>query len=179
MIVWRRLFRRLSGLIVLGAVALAGCSGLGDKAGGARKAAPMVLTLVNTRGGAEFDKFVEEGRQGKIRFVTASPADVDRLRAAFGPVYSWLRQEPQTKSFLRQISSMRAGETSAAPAETPSCATAMGTEAAPAAVRTPVDGVYRMTTTRADLAGIAPDDEGIPQSHGAWDVCLRPRQVRP
>jgi TRAP-type C4-dicarboxylate transport system substrate-binding protein len=78
------------------------------------------------------DQIVPAVCQAGAHLANASDADLAALRQAFGPVYSRLEQDPQTKSFIEQIRSLKqslpvnppltipAG--CAAPASTPSVA---------------------------------------------------------
>lgn len=97
----------------------------------------------------------KEGRtllcgRGKVRFVTATPAQLAQLRRAFEPVYAWLRRDAAAASALSRIETMRSGLEGAVAKEAPSC---------PKAVRSPkstaasaMDGIWRTTVKKSDLA---------------------------
>jgi len=105
-------------------------------------------------------------RRGSIRFITASAGQIDGLRRALGPVYAWLREDPQTRSYLDRIRALRAGLESAAAQEAPSCPiTSPGVAAG--RQRTALDGVYRVSTTLTELAVIDRGDD-IPANYGDW-----------
>lgn len=90
-------------------------------------------------------------RRGKTRFLSATPAQVAQLRSAFAPVYARLRSDTATATALVRIDAMRASVKDAASTETPSCQAAPGGSGQPIA-RTPLDGVWTTTFSRAELA---------------------------
>jgi hypothetical protein len=89
-----------------------------------------------------------------VKLVTATAADLSRLRAAVAPVYADLEQEPETRSFIESITQMRARLPG--PAEPPTCSTA----ARPSAGVIP-NGSYAVTITRDDArrGGLSPEDD--------------------
>jgi hypothetical protein len=97
-----------------------------------------------------------------LRFLTASPADLAALRRGVQPVYGQLERDPQTRLYIRQIEAMRKG----IPAEAvPGCAHI----ARLAGVAGPLDGVWRFTTTAADLrAAGAPQSDIVPENYGTY-----------
>ncbi len=81
-----------------------------------------------------------------MRVVEATSADQDALAAAVEPVYAELETNPLTKAFLDEIRALKAQTDE--PADSFECADdATPTVAAP----TPIDGVYRSSTTVEEL----------------------------
>jgi TRAP-type transport system periplasmic protein len=106
-------------------------------------------------------------RRGRLRFLTASPADLAALRRTVQPVYAQLERDPQTRGYIRQIEAMRQG----IPAEpAPGCAPT----ARPAGTAGPLDGVYRFTDTAAESAAASGENPGgaVPENYGAWTLVL-------
>src|SRR4029450_13260230 len=68
-----------------------------------------------------------EGRQGAgglcgrgaLDLVTATPAEIVRLRAAVRPVYVELERDPETRSFIRAIEAMKRRPFAAEPSRCP------------------------------------------------------------
>ena len=81
---------------------------------------------------------------GGVRFLTASPADLAALRRAVQPVYGQLERDPPTRRYVQQIEAMAQKELPPEPA--PGC----GHTARPGKAG-PLNGVWRFTTTPADL----------------------------
>jgi TRAP-type C4-dicarboxylate transport system substrate-binding protein len=88
-------------------------------------------------------------RRGKLQFVTASPAQVQQFHDAFAPVYTWLRQDTKTRSHLERIQSLRAQLPAASTSNIPSC---VGSEPPAATAASKLDGIYRTSFTKAELA---------------------------
>lgn len=115
-----------------------------------RKAAnAAVQSTAELQRNAETEAAAVLCRRGKLQFVTASAAQIQQLRAAFEPVYSWLRQDAKTRSNLEWIQELRAQLPAAStdkvltcPAVGPSVGTAAST----------LDGVYETSFTKAELA---------------------------
>jgi TRAP-type C4-dicarboxylate transport system substrate-binding protein len=105
-------------------------------------------------------------RRGLLRFLTASPADLAALRRAVQPVYDQLRQDPQTRRYIRQIEAMRKG----IPAErAPGCGHAKRL----AGKASPLDGVWRFTSTPADLrAAGTPQGDIVPENYGTYTFVI-------
>lgn len=118
-------------------------------------------------------------RRGKADLIAATPAQLQQLRAAFGPVYTWLRTNPQTSRFMDRIAALRS-EVTAYPQEALTCAkqpraTAAATPApAPPPTATdhvrskptPFDGTYRLVTTHRD--GLTTDPNVVPANWGSY-----------
>lgn len=102
----------------------------------------------------------------RLEFQTASPHDLAALRTAVQPVYDTLAREPQTRKFLAAIATIGKG----VPAESaPQCRPTGQTDGQAAGGSSPLDGVYRVTTTPKDLraAGAAAGDV-LPENYGTW-----------
>ena len=93
-----------------------------------------------------------------LTFGTASDADVAQLQAAFEPVYTDLESDPETKSYLDSITSLK--EEVAASAESPGCAASDPGRSASAGIP---DGMYETTITREDYAarGVEGESTGV------------------
>jgi TRAP-type transport system periplasmic protein len=101
-----------------------------------------------------------------LEFQTASPHDLAALRTAVQPVYDTLARDPQTSKFLTAIAAIGKG----LPAESaPQCRPAGNSDGQAAGGSSPLDGVYRVTTTAEDLraAGV-PAGDVIPENYGRW-----------
>jgi TRAP-type C4-dicarboxylate transport system substrate-binding protein len=101
-----------------------------------------------------------------LEFQTASPHDLAALRTAVQPVYDTLAREPQTRKFLAAIAAIGKG----VPAESaPPCRATGQTDGQAAGGSSPLDGVYRVTTTAKDLraAGAVAGDV-LPENYGTW-----------
>jgi len=102
-------------------------------------------------------------RRGRMAFVRADPEQLAALRTAVRPVYHRLERSAQTRRVIRAIERMKTG---VAPEPGPRCEGASGLTARG---RTPVDGVYEVTTTAADLhRARAPARDVIPENYGKW-----------
>jgi hypothetical protein len=105
-------------------------------------------------------------RSRRLRFVTASPADLIALRRAVQPVYVQLARDPATRRQIAQIEAMLA-RIPAGPA--PHCPQqpVSGTAASQ------LDGVWRFTVTQAEMvAAGAQLSEMIPGNYGVWTVAI-------
>jgi TRAP-type transport system periplasmic protein len=85
-----------------------------------------------------------------LRFVRASGRDLAGLRRAVQPVYAQLERNPETRSFLRRIQAMK--RAIAAPPDDPACAPSTSATGAADQQATALDGVYRTSFTRKELA---------------------------
>jgi TRAP-type C4-dicarboxylate transport system substrate-binding protein len=68
-----------------------------------QQAAAISVSLVAGPDGSYIKKACAMG----ARFVTATPADLAALRAAFSPVYQNLEHDPQTSALIRQIQALK------------------------------------------------------------------------
>lgn len=119
-----------------------------------------------TRVQLDTEVFAAMCRRGKAQLITATAAQLEQLRAAFAPVYTWLRQDSATSHFLDEIAALRVGVTPY-PQEVPSCAGIPPTNAAPSVV-TPIDGVYQMTVTPAEVRHAGSPDLPSPENYGTY-----------
>jgi TRAP-type C4-dicarboxylate transport system substrate-binding protein len=85
-----------------------------------------------------------------LRFVRASDRDLAGLRRAVQPVYAQLERNPETRSFLRRIRAMK--RAIAAPPDAPACSPSKAAPATASQQATALDGVYRTSFTREELA---------------------------
>ena len=98
----------------------------------------------------------------------ASPRDLDALHAAVRPVYAMLARHRQTRDFIVAIRRLRNPREETQP---PACARRPTTSAA---ASTPLDGVYRMSVSRAALAkhdGVPPS-EATPENYGDFTLVV-------
>jgi hypothetical protein len=79
-----------------------------------------------------------------------SGRDLAGLRRAVQPVYAQLERNPETRSFLRRIQAMK--RAIAAPPDDPACAPSASATGAADQQATALDGVYRTSFTRKELA---------------------------
>jgi TRAP-type transport system periplasmic protein len=107
----------------------------------------------------------------KPTFLTASKGDLAALRRAVRPVYDSLERDAVTKNAIEQIRTMRSG--AASTTEAPRCPNATSTMN-PARKATPIDGVYRMTTTQKEVAEVSGQDPGgdLSENYGRWNFVL-------
>jgi hypothetical protein len=125
-------------------------------------AAALRPAIARLRGEAKDDAGIL-CRRGRTAFVEADRAQLAALREAVRPVYARLAQNAQSQRFIRAIEVMKKG---VAPEAPPRCAVA---SASAARGRTPIDGVYEVTTTASDLRAIgAPSIDVIPENYGKW-----------
>jgi TRAP-type C4-dicarboxylate transport system substrate-binding protein len=101
----------------------------------------------------------------KLRFVTASPADIAALRRAVRPVYVQLERDPQTRHFIAEIRALRA-RIGAPTADVPSCQTSASARAP--GRTTPLDGSYALTVAPHDL----PASQRLSDAYGSWQIVL-------
>jgi len=107
----------------------------------------------------------------KPTFLTASESDLAALRRAVRPVYDRLERDTVTKSAIEQIRAMRSGASSTT--EAPRCPNSTSTPS-PARTATPIDGVYRMTTTRKESVKFSGEDPGggLSENYGRFKFVL-------
>jgi TRAP-type C4-dicarboxylate transport system substrate-binding protein len=106
-------------------------------------------------------------RRGLPHFLAASPADLAALRRAVQPVYDQLQRDPQTRDYIRQIEAMRKG---IPPEPAPRC----GHTARLSVTAGPLDGVWQVTDTAAELRTTSGTAQGdvVPENYGAWTLVL-------
>jgi TRAP-type C4-dicarboxylate transport system substrate-binding protein len=106
--------------------------------------------------------------QRGLRFVRASTQELAALRRAVQPVYDRLERDAETRSMVQQILTMKHKTRAAATPHAPVCSPSDAAAAQANQQETPLDGVYRTSFTREELAS-SPllTDEGEVQS-GNW-----------
>jgi TRAP-type transport system periplasmic protein len=105
-----------------------------------------------------------------VRFVTAVTAELAALRRAVQPVYDRLERDAQTKAAINDIQAMRSD--AGAMVDAPACSNPGSPQRATREV-TPIDGVYRMHTTPADLRAVgATEGEVVPENYGSTEMVL-------
>jgi TRAP-type C4-dicarboxylate transport system substrate-binding protein len=104
----------------------------------------------------------------RLVFRSASAAQLRALRAATSPVTRGLRHDPATRDVAREIAAMRA---EVEPEPAPSCGGVQGKRANRRSTR--VDGLWRMDSTAAELARVAPEDADLPENWGRQTFALR------
>jgi TRAP-type C4-dicarboxylate transport system substrate-binding protein len=117
------------------------------------------------------------------RFADASHADLASLQNAFAPVYAQVEQDPQTRQFIAEISRLKqqtppgpalaipVGCTGAAPGLAPGNGSpGAGSKATQV---TPLDGVWEVSYTSAELAAAHADpSEVVPENYGSFTLTL-------
>jgi TRAP-type C4-dicarboxylate transport system substrate-binding protein len=92
-----------------------------------------------------------ECRRG-FRFVQASDQDLAALRRAVQPVYDQLERDAETKSLLQRILAMKHETRAASTPDNPPCSPSSAAAGGVAQKVTALDGVYRTSFTREQLA---------------------------
>jgi TRAP-type C4-dicarboxylate transport system substrate-binding protein len=136
--------------------------------GAARAALPATQSLVE-KGDAEGARILCVRR---VKFLTAGDADLAALRRAVQPVYDRLERRAPTKAAIARIRSLRVdGEAG----DAPRCAASDAAQPAAsgqtqAGKRTPLDGVYRLTTTREESAESSGEsvEETVSENYGQF-----------
>ena len=123
-------------------------------------AAAVPAQTRGTRTGERTEGIEQLCRGGRVRFLTASPADIAALRRAVQPVYDQLERDPQTRRFIEQIAAMRR---EVAPEPTPGCARSVPHVSAAGRL----DGVYRFVVTAAQAPSGTP-----PENYGAFTFLI-------
>jgi TRAP-type C4-dicarboxylate transport system substrate-binding protein len=93
----------------------------------------------------------KECRRG-FPFVQASNQDLAALRRAVQPVYDQLERDAETKSLLQRILAMKHEARAAATPDNPRCSPSSAAAGGVAQKVTALDGVYRTSFTREELA---------------------------
>ena len=101
--------------------------------------------------------------RGEVALRTATNSQLAALRAATAALSDDLEREPETRAAVREIAAMRA-EVEAEPA--PTCTSGAAEQAEDGA--TPVDGLWRMTSTENEYAEIAPPGDVVPENWGEF-----------
>jgi hypothetical protein len=90
--------------------------------------------------------------QRGLRFVRATDRDLAGLRRAVQPVYDQLGRNPQTRTLLQRIQVMKQTASATAIPDSPGCSPSTSALAAANQQATLLDGVYRTSFTREELA---------------------------
>jgi TRAP-type C4-dicarboxylate transport system substrate-binding protein len=93
----------------------------------------------------------------------ASPAQLQALGEATGEIRRDIERDPSTRAVVRQIEALKA---EVEPEGPPGCATAAPDR--PGGRATPVDGLWRMDSTRDQYAAIAPPSDVVPENWGEF-----------
>jgi TRAP-type C4-dicarboxylate transport system substrate-binding protein len=118
------------------------------------------------------------------RFADASRADLAALQNTFAPVYAQVEQDPQTRQFIAEIGRLKQhtppGAALVIPAgctgPTPGSAPGNGSPGAATKTTqvTPLDGVWEVSYTSAELAAARPDpSEVVPENYGSFTLTFR------
>jgi hypothetical protein len=112
-----------------------------------------------------------------VALVRATPTDIVTLRAAVRPVYTDLRRDPKTKSFIRAIEAMKrqspTPEASQCPRRLPRRERARGELPVREKVKTPVDGTWEMTASRAQVIDVTHSPIASDGDVGHYRLVLR------
>ena len=101
--------------------------------------------------------------RGELAVRSATPAQLEGLYAATAPVTRSLEHDPASRDALREIAEMRA---ELEPEPAPACP-ASQVEAATNGP-TPVDGLWRMETTKEEAATLIPRSDLVPENWGEF-----------
>jgi hypothetical protein len=105
-----------------------------------------------------------------VRFLTATDDDVSALRQAVQPVYDRLDRNAESSEAIARITAMRAEVGATAQSEAPRCAT---TARSQGGTVTPLDGVYVLDTTRAEMErNGTPAGDLVSENYGHWRFTL-------
>jgi TRAP-type C4-dicarboxylate transport system substrate-binding protein len=99
----------------------------------------------------------------EVALRSATPSQLDGLRAATGPLSEALERDPATMDAVREIAAMRA-DVVAEPA--PTCVADERQQASAGATR--VDGLWRMDSTESEYAEIASPGDVVPENWGEF-----------
>ncbi len=106
--------------------------------------------------------------RGEPAVRSASPSQLESLRRATAPIARALERDPDTRDAAREIAAMRA---EVEPEPAPSCAEDVSEPAA--GKSTPVDGVWRMETTRDEAATVVQPSDLVPENFGEFIFVFR------
>jgi TRAP-type C4-dicarboxylate transport system substrate-binding protein len=131
---------------------------LGDAA---RVAVPGTLASIHRDERESADDMCRRGTS----FLTATPHDMQELRAAVDPVYTALDGTAATRAAIARIAAMHAEMPDAAASEAPVCR--RPATASTAGRPTPIDGAYRFHSTAEQLRAIGTAESDInPENYG-------------
>ena len=106
--------------------------------------------------------------RGELAVRSASPSQLEGLRTATAPIAQAVVRDPDTRYAAREIAAMRAD---VEPEPAPACAEDMDEPAAGEA--TPVDGLWRMETTRDEAATVVQPSDLVPENFGEFIFAFR------
>jgi hypothetical protein len=150
-------------VLVAGANALAGLTAAQRSV--LRDAAREVFRTSLEQPSAEDASATADICRTRMRQVTATPRQLDRLRAAVAPIYRALETDPETRDATVRIESLKSASGAPAARMLP-CSALTGGSAADR--ETPVDGSYMVAVSASALR----DAERIPEMYGTWRVVL-------
>jgi TRAP-type C4-dicarboxylate transport system substrate-binding protein len=105
-----------------------------------------------------------------VRFLTATDDDVAALRQAVQPVYDRLDRNAESSEAIARITAMRAEVGARAQSEAPRCAATARSQGGEV---TPLDGVYVLDTTRAEMKrNGTPAGDLVSENYGHWRFTL-------
>jgi TRAP-type C4-dicarboxylate transport system substrate-binding protein len=103
----------------------------------------------------------------RLRFAAATPTDLALLRRAMRPAYEQLERNPQARSFITQITALRA-RLRAPSSVVPSCGSPLSVSFAAPGAATLLDGVYAVNVAPRDLR----PSQRLPEGYGSWQIVL-------
>ncbi len=106
-------------------------------------------------------------RGGETAVRVATPAQLRALRGATQAITRELGRDPATAPAVRAIGALRA---EVEPEDPPGCDAPAPERRRPRA--TPLDGLWRMTSTRDEYAAIAPPSDVVPENWGDFTLAL-------
>jgi len=101
--------------------------------------------------------------RGEVAIRSLSESQLDALRAAVGPLSRDLKRDHETRDTVREIAAMGT-EVEAEPA--PTCGSGGRQQVSRSA--TPIDGLWRMTSTEREFAEIAAGGDVVPENWGEF-----------
>jgi TRAP-type C4-dicarboxylate transport system substrate-binding protein len=107
-------------------------------------------------------------RGREVTINEASPGQLQALREATAEIARELERDPSTRAAVREIEALKA---EVEPEEQPGCGAAAPDR--PGGGATPVDGLWRMTSTREEYAAIAPPSDVVPENWGEFTFAFR------
>ncbi len=131
--------------------------------GAARAALPATIALER----ADEEEGAAVLCRRSVRFVMADEADLEALGRAVQPVYDRLERHAGSSAAIAQIRAMRSD--AASPPDAPACS-GPSPEREASGTTTPIDGIYRLTTTREESAkasGESPE-QTFSENYGEW-----------
>jgi TRAP-type C4-dicarboxylate transport system substrate-binding protein len=106
-------------------------------------------------------------RGGEVVVNEASPAQLQALHEATAGIARDLERDPSTRAAARAIAALKA---EVEPEEPPGCDAAAPDR--PGGAATPVEGLWRMSSTREEYAAIAPPSDVVPENWGEFTLAF-------